>query len=528
MKEYKPTILLVLDGWGIAPNGPANAIELAKKPNFDKLWNDFPHTELCASNSCVGLPNNHPGNSEAGHMNIGAGRVVFQDSVIINRAIADKSFTKNMSLRYALDHVKANDSHLHLMGLISDGDSPHVSTGHLLALVELAKNNKVKKVYLHLFTDGRDSPQRSATRIITDIMKKIDAISGKEMIVEISSIMGRFYAMDRGKNWDRTRDAYNCLIDGKTNIYKTYQEAIEHSYNEDCTDEYIEPAIIADSENKVAERRIKDNDSIIFFNLRSDRARQLTKAFVQDDFNKKNPGSFKRSSVVKNLVFVALTYFGPDLSENIVTAFPGADMIATLPFVMNSYNQLYISETEKFAHVTYFINGGYPESIYGEKRVMIPSPKVLNYKEKPAMAVYEITDYVLAELDKKEREFIVINFANPDMLGHTGDLKATVKAIEHVDVCLGKLSKKILELDGTMIVTADHGNAEKMIYPETGEICSEHTTNPVPFILVNKDTKIKFAEKGRLGDIAPTLYDYMNINLSDKVTGNSLIIKNEK
>jgi 2,3-bisphosphoglycerate-independent phosphoglycerate mutase len=524
-KKYQPLVLLILDGWGLAPKSRGNAIELAKKPNFDKLWKKYPHTKLAASGKCAGLPNHDAGNSEAGHMNIGAGRTVLQDSVIINRAIEDGTFFDNIALQSAADHVKANKSRLHIMGLISDNGSPHSSLEHLLAVIKFCKLKKINKVYLHLFTDGRDSPQRSSYRIIKRLLDEIHDNDDGYNNFELVSLVGRFYSMDRGKNWERTAKAYDCLVHGRAKKFNDYEDAIEHSYNSGKTDEYLEPAIIDRNRSGFENTRIKDNDAIIFFNLRSDRARQLTKCFVQKDFNEKNPGSFKRPVMLKNLLFCAFTDFGPDLSKSLVTAYPGAKMIGTLPFCLNGFRQMYIAETEKYAHVTYFINGGYPDPVNREKRVRVPSPVIDSYADKPEMAVYEITKKVIEALKKKSVDFITVNFANPDMVGHTGDLAATIKAVEHVDVCLGKVYDEIKKHHGLMLITADHGNAEKMIEPETGEIFVEHTTNPVPLIFISDDYK-KISLKNHtacLSDIAPTIYDYLGILPNNDVTGISLL-----
>lgn len=524
-KKYRPVVLLILDGWGIAPKWRGNAIELAKKPNFDKLWKKYPHTKLLASGKWVGLPNHDAGNSEAGHMNIGAGRTVLQDSMIINRAIEDGTFFDNVSLHAVVDHVKANKSRLHIMGLISADGSPHSNLDHLIALTDLCRREKLSKVFLHLFTDGRDSPQRVATRVIKEVLNKIHKSKSSYDEFELVSIMGRFYAMDRGRNWNRTAKAYDCLVLGKAKIFHDYKDAIEHSYNLGLTDEYIEPAIIDRGRKGFENSRISDNDAVIFFNLRSDRARQLTKCFVQKDFHQANPNSFKRSVILKNLLFCTLTDFGPDLSKNIIAAFPSAKMIGTLPFLMNGFKQLYIAETEKYAHVTYFINGGYPDPVNRETRIRVPSPRVENYADKPEMAVYEITKKVISLMKKKSFDFFVINFANPDMVGHTGDLKATIKAIEHVDICLGKIYEEVKKYHGVLVVTADHGNAEKMIDQTTGEIFVEHTENPVPMIFICDDYK-KISLKNSnacLADVAPTIYDYLGILPNDDVTGVSLL-----
>ena len=524
-KSYQPNVLLILDGWGIAPKGPGNAVEIAHKPHFDRVWKKYPHTQLCASESCVGLPDGQAGNSEAGHMNIGAGRVVYQDNVIINRAIADKSFFTNIAFESVLDHVKANHSRLHLMGMLSDGDSPHSSINHLIALVDWAKKKKVEKVFIHLFTDGRDSPQHCAERLIHDLFLRLEKFKNGTSNYELASLMGRFYAMDRGKNWDRTKRAYDCLTgtDKKTLKFSYYKDAIEHSYNKNLTDEYLEPVILDRHREGFENSRISDKDAVIYFNLRSDRARQLAKCFVQENFMKDNPGVFRRKKILKNILFCAMTYFGPDLSRQLVTAYPGAEMIATMPFVMNSYRQLYIAETEKFAHVTYFINGGYPDPVFGEDRIRVPSVIINNYADKPEMSAKAITKNILKVIASKKYDFIVANFANADMVGHTGNLAATIKAVETVDACVGAVISSVLSKKGNVFITADHGNAEKMIDEKTGEIFTEHTTNPVPFIIVGHQALNLSIKPGNLGDIAPTIYDYLGVRIPGQVKGQSLI-----
>ncbi|OGF31671.1 phosphoglycerate mutase (2,3-diphosphoglycerate-independent) [Candidatus Falkowbacteria bacterium RIFOXYD2_FULL_35_9] len=519
---HKPIVLLILDGWGIAPKSRGNAIVKAKTSNFDKLIKQYPHSQLCASGSCVGLPEHQPGNSESGHLNIGAGRIVLQDASVIDRSISDKTFFSNTSFLHVLDHLNAYKSQLHFMGLICDGTSPHSSLKHLYALIEFARLNKIKKVYLHLFTDGRDSPQRSIEKIIKSVKAQIKKLDKGYNGVEIVTLAGRFYTMDRGKNWDRTKVAYDCLVGSKCQRFTSVDQAIKHSYNAGYTDEYLEPAIISE-DGDYKQTRISDNDAIIFFNLRSDRARQIAKTFAQRDFNKKNPGSFKRSKVPKNVLFCALTDFGPDLSNNIVTAFQGDDLIGTLPFVMNTYKQLYIAETEKFAHVTYFMNGGHADPVFAEDRVMIPSPVVQSYAEKPEMSVYKITDYIIKSLKHKKHDFIVANFANADMLGHTGDFNATVEGVSHVDICIGKIMSELISRSGTLFLTADHGNAETML-TQNNEFNVQHTSNPVPFIVANHDKNLKLTS-GNLGDIAPTIYDYFDIAKPEYLSGQSLITR---
>ena len=499
MKKNKPVVLLVLDGWGIAPPGKGNAIELAKKPNFDKYWKNFPHTQLFAHGKQVGVPINQVGNSEAGHINIGAGRTVLDDVVEISRDIDEGRFDKNLALNQTIEHVQKESSKMHVMGLISDGQSPHASMKHLYSIVDLINKKGIKKIYLHLFTDGRDSPPMSSLKIFKQIKNKV------KNKAEIVTVIGRFYAMDRNKHWERTQRAYDCLIGKKFLHFNDYEDAVIHSYNKNVTDEFIEPAIVCNTKEQCANTRIGDNDGVVFFNSRSDRARQLAKCFVQKQFNKMNPNSFDRKRKVKNLKFCALTDFGPDL-DHILTAYPSADLKDTLPMILSHAKQLYISETEKYAHMTYFINGGYADAVNGEHRVKIASPKVKNYALKPEMSVYKITKNVKILIDQGKYDFIAINFANPDMVGHTGNLKAVIKAIEHCDKCIGELGNSVLKKDGTLIITADHGNAEKMIDEKKNEIWTSHTTNKVPFILVSNEYKgARLKKNGNLGNIAPTI-----------------------
>jgi 2,3-bisphosphoglycerate-independent phosphoglycerate mutase len=514
-----PFILLILDGWGIAPKSLGNAIELAKKPNFDFLWENYPHTQLQASGKFVGLSPNQFGNSEAGHMNMGAGRVVDQDVVYICKEINTGKFFKNPAFTAAYKHIAKNRSDLHLMGMLSNGQSAHSDPDHLLALLTWARLKKIPNVYLHLFTDGRDSPQHSALKLVEALMRQLkNKKVGSRLKGElIASLMGRFYAMDRKKAWQRTEAAYNAMVLGQGASATSPQAAITQSYNRGETDEFIPPYVI--KHNKKPIGTIKDGDAVIFFNLRSDRARQLAKAFIQVDFNHHNSGSFIRKKVLKDLVFVAMTDFGPDL-DSILTAYPSPDLAGTLPMVIDGRKQLYIAEKEKYAHVTYFFNGGYADPVAGEDRVLIPSPDVNSYDLKPEMSVYLITNRVIKELDRYQ--FMVINFANPDMVGHTGNLKACIKAIEHADKCLGKIKEEVLKRKGTLIVTADHGNAEKMLDLETGEVYTEHTANPVPFILVQPKKSNQHLKRGKLGDIAPTILKLMKVKKLKEMKGKPL------
>ncbi|MFA6272848.1 MAG: 2,3-bisphosphoglycerate-independent phosphoglycerate mutase [Patescibacteria group bacterium] len=498
--QYKPTVLIVLDGWGIAPASESNAIELAKKPVMDRLWKKYPHTKLKSYGRFVGLPAKQDGNSEAGHMNIGAGRIVDQDSIIITKSILDGTFYRNPGFAQAVQHVSKYKSNLHLMGIISGDQCPHMSPDHLTALIELARRKRVYNVFLHFFTDGRDSNRYYAIKLIKKIEKKLNS---NEII---STVMGRYY-LDRTKNWDITQRAYNALVLGEGLKADSPQQAILQAYNRGETDEFVTPSIMKGG------KPISDGDSVIFYNLRSDRARQLAKPFVQNKFNTKNAKSFQRKKVLKNLIFVAMTDFGPDL-EGMLTAYPSMDIRDTLPMALRNVRQLYVAEGQKYAHMTYFFNGGYSDPVGGESRITIPSTSVKHFDDKPEMSAGKITNTVLQKLKSRSYDFIALNYANPDMVGHTGNLKATVKGIEFTDKCIGRIVQQVQKQKGTVIITADHGNAEDMINLKTGEVDTKHSSNPVPFIIVSSDKKItrkKNLPEGVLGNVAPTILDIMKI-----------------
>ena len=507
-------ILVILDGWGLAKPNKGNAITLAETPTMNGILKKYPSTQLYAHGRYVGLPLKQDGNSEAGHMNIGAGRIVEQDAVKIGKSINDGTFFKNTALLEAIKNVKINKGKLHLMGMLSNGMSAHSEPDHILALLTFLQKNKVNNIYFHLFTDGRDSPKYAALKLVEDMER---SFKNKE---RIATVVGRFYAMDRKKKWERTKMAYDALLLGHGHKAESARAAISESYNKGDDDEFIEPYIIDPA------GRIEDGDSVIFFNLRSDRARQLAKVFVQKDFNDDNPGSFKRSKVLKDLCFVAMTDFGPDL-DSITTAFPSVDLKQTLPMALSDIKQLYFAETEKYAHVTYFFNGGYSGRVNGEEQAVIASPDVKSYDATPAMESRELAKTVIYDLKNRRYDFTLLNFAAPDMIGHTGNLEAGIKCCHEVDKYLGQIIKAYLEVRGTVIVTADHGNIEEMINLATGEIDTEHSINPVPFILINKQykgaKKIGLRERGVLGDIAPTILELMGRGKPKEMTGESLI-----
>ncbi len=510
-----PVILAVLDGWGIGPKGPGNAIARARTPFLDHARRRYPTTELHAHGRYVGLIPYQEGNSEAGHINIGAGRVVRQDIVTVTEAIKDGTFFKNTALKETLKHAQKYKTKVHIMGLLSNGNSAHSSPEHLYALLKLCRDEGMNDVRLHLFTDGRDSPPFSATRLLHELEHNL---SPGQMI---ASVMGRFYAMDRNKLWKRTELAYDCIALGKGLVAPNAHTAILRCYNRGESDEFLLPTVMVDAEHRPV-GTVNDNDVILFFNLRSDRARQLTKAFVQRDFEKRNKDSFARKRVAKNIRFCAMSEFGPDL-EHVYTAFPSAIVPNGLTETLAPFRQFYIAESEKYAHVTYFFNGGFDQPRFGEERMRVPSQFIPRHDAKPEMRAKPITDEVIRRVKHGLHDFIVMNFANADMIGHTGNFRATVRAVEVVDECLGRLAEAAAEAGGCLLVVGDHGNAEVMLNEETGEIMTEHTANEVPFMLIgDRFRKAKLGD-GMLADVAPTILDLMGLPKPADMTGFSLL-----
>jgi 2,3-bisphosphoglycerate-independent phosphoglycerate mutase len=507
-KKTKPTILAVLDGWGIGPKDDTNAIWLAKTPVFDYLSEKYPSVQLGATGKDVGLDNRQTSGSETGHMNIGAGRIVIQDSRKISESINTGTFFHNAAFLGAISHVKKNKSNLHLMGLLGNEDSPHMNPYHLEALLLLAKRNGIKNVYIHFFTDGRDSYPKSAFSHLDNWEKRIKYIG----IGKIATLVGRFYAMDRAKNWSRLKIAYDLLVSGKGEKFKCPKDAVVDAYDNALTDEYIKPSMI------IPKAKIKNNDAVIFFNLRSDRARQFAKLFVLE----KSKETKLPKPRLKNLYFVAMTNFGPDLPVH--TAFQDHPANGTLPTALGDFHQLYIAETEKFAHITYFLNGGYADAIDGEDRLMIPSPITDNYAKIPQMSAEKITKKILGFLQKNKYDFTAVNFANADMVGHTGNMKAAIKAVEYVDRCLGKIHKELQKEKGNLIITADHGNADCMWDKYANLPMTFHTKNPVPFIIASDRYKRKkLASGGVLGNISPTICDIMEADKLREMMKKSLL-----
>lgn len=515
MKAAFPTVLVILDGWGVAPPGPGNAMMLARLPFWQSMEKKYPHTLLKASGTAIGLPAKQHGNSEAGHMNIGAGRVVLQDAVRINKTIEDGRFFKNPAFLEAFHHAEQRGGRVHLMGLMTDEESGHSFPSHLWGLMKLSMQFPKIPVYVHLFTDGRDSPKFEAINYLRDVQKHLRPHQ------KIATVMGRYWGMDRAKRWSRTERSYNALVCGDGKTAGTAEEAILSGYKRGESDEFLEPTLLGSTVRERNAGRIKNNDSVIFFNLRSDRARQMTKPFVQHAFEKMNPGSFRRKHELKNLRFVALTEFGPDLPD-ILTAFPSTSIRDTLPMALSGMKQLYLAESEKYAHITYFFNGGYPAPVAKEERIIVRSTDIQNIDTQPAMAAAKLTTIALRSVKAKKYDFIAMNFANADMVGHTGNLKAAIKAVRVLDGCLERIAQAVLAAGGQMVITADHGNAEEMLNAK-GEIDTEHSSYPVPFFLLRKGLITKLASNGKLADVAPTLLALLDRPQPRTMTGHSLL-----
>ncbi len=496
-----PLLLCILDGVGLRKDTSGNAVALAYLPNFYKLIENYPHSLLKASEQAVGLPTGQMGNSEVGHGNIGAGRVVYQPLELINQAVKDNSIYQNKNILEVINHTKQNNSKLHIMGLVSNG-GVHSNINHLLKLIDMCKENGVTKLYIHAFLDGRDTVPNIGSSFLDVVSNKLKEVG----FGSVATISGRYYAMDRDNRWERIKKAYDAIVYGAGNKNKNYQNVIENSYNENLFDEFIIPTVI--DEDGI----ITDNDGIINFNFRPDRLRELNMALTNPDFNE-----FEH----KQFINIKLVTMMPVSDDVICTnAFNEEHLNNTLGEYLSTkgIKQLRIAETEKYAHVTYFFDGGEEKDLENCQRILIPSPKVATYDLKPEMSAYEITDTLLKELDNNY-DFIVLNFANGDMVGHTGNLEATIKSLEVVDTCLGKIINKINEKNGTLIVTADHGNSDTML-DESGNQVTTHSLSLVPFIVTKKDIKLN---NGKLADIAPTILELMNLEKPVEMTGTSLI-----
>lgn len=509
----KPTVLMILDGYGLNDKVQGNAVKEAKTPVMDSLMAEYPFVKGYASGMAVGLPEGQMGNSEVGHLNMGAGRIVYQELTRITKEIQDGDFFKNEALLKAVHNAKEKDTALHLFGLLSDG-GVHSHNTHLYGLLELAKREGLEKVYVHCFLDGRDTPPASGKGYAEELEAKMKEIG----VGRAATVMGRYYAMDRDNRWDRVELAYKAMVKGVGICADSLTGAIQSSYDNGKNDEFVEPAVIMEDGKPVAV--IKDGDSVIFFNFRPDRAREITRAFCCDDFT-----GFEREKRL-DLTYVCFTEYDETIPNKTV-AFHKVSITNTFGefLAANGLKQARIAETEKYAHVTFFFNGGVEEPNEGEDRILVKSPKVATYDLKPEMSAYEVCDKLCGAIRGGKYDVIIINFANPDMVGHTGIENAAIKAIEAVDECVGRAVAAIKEVDGQMFICADHGNAEQLIDYETGAPFTAHTTNPVPFILVNADPSYTLREGGCLADIAPTLIELMGLAQPAEMTGKSLLIR---
>lgn len=507
-----PLLLTVLDGWGLREEKENNAIALAKLPNYNQLLQRYPNTVLLCSGEEVGLPHGQMGNSEVGHLNIGAGRVVYQELTRISKEIKEGSFFANTELLDTMGQAKRENKNLHLMGLISDG-GVHSHLDHLYALLVMAKNLGLTQVYIHAFLDGRDVAPTSGLGYIKKLEKKCKELG----IGKIATVMGRFYAMDRDRRWERVDLAYRAMVQGEGEKATLARMAIESAYDQGVTDEFLLPTVIINEEGEPISL-IQARDSLILFNFRADRAREITRAFTDEEFN-----SFSRPGGYLGVNYLCFTQYDIDIKAPV--AFSPLNLKETLGEVLarEGLKQLRIAETEKYAHVTFFFNGGVEAPNEGEDRILIPSPKVATYNLKPEMSAYEVTERLLTELDKDLYQVVILNFANPDMVGHTGNLEATIKAVEAVDACLGKLVEAVLAKEGIMLVTADHGNAEMMLDQDTDGPYTAHTSNLVPFILIGNELQNVSLQTGSLRDIAPTMLNLLGIEKPEVMTGQSLL-----
>ena len=506
----KPTMLMILDGYGINKNTYGNAIAQASKPELDEIFSTYPNTTLKACGLDVGLPDGQMGNSEVGHLNIGAGRIVYQELTRITKAIEDRSFFANTELNRAMNHCLDNGSALHLFGLLSDG-GVHSHINHLMALIHMARDKGLSKVFVHCFLDGRDVPPRCAAGYITEL----ENCMRETGTGTIATICGRYYAMDRDKRWDRVKSAYDAMTVSEGFHSDTALNALSAAYERDENDEFVKPSVIDGA------KPVGDNDAVIMFNFRPDRAREITRAFVADDFD-----GFERASRPSNLCYVCMTQYDASMPA-VTVAFPPQSLADTLGEYVagKGLRQLRIAETEKYAHVTFFFNGGVEAPNRNEDRILIPSPKVATYDMQPEMSAYEVTDKVIEQIDADIYDLIILNFANCDMVGHTGVMEAAIKAVEAVDRCVGRIKNAVLKKGGQILLTADHGNADCMT-DENGNTVTAHSLNDVPLVHIAKNP-CRLKDGGRLSDIAPTLLDLMDMDIPCEMTGRNLAVKGE-
>ena len=506
-KQY---LLMIMDGVGLNDEEKGNAFKLANTPNLDRLTIKYPNTHIKTSGMAVGLPEGQMGNSEVGHTNIGAGRIVYQELTRITKEIEDGNFFSNEALLDAMQKVKENNSTLHIVGLLSDG-GVHSHINHLFGLLEMAKREELENVYVHAILDGRDTPPTSAVDYVKQLEEKMKELG----VGKIATLSGRYYAMDRDNRWERVKMAYDAMAFGKGQEFRIAQKAIETSYEAQEFDEFVKPVVITDSEDEPL-TTVSDNDSIIYFNFRPDRARELTKAFKLEGFD-----GFETKDI-KNLTFVTMTQYDESI-KNVEVAYKPQVLVNTFGEYISKkgYTQLRTAETEKYAHVTFFFNGGKEEPYEGESRILVNSPKVATYDLQPEMSAYEVTDNVVKAIENKEYDVIIMNYANGDMVGHTGNLEKTIEAVEALDECVGRVISKIEEVGGEALITADHGNCELMVDLKTGEPITSHSTYDVPLIVVSD--RIKTLNSGRLCDLTPTLLTMMGEEIPEEMTGVSLV-----
>ncbi|OYD08172.1 2,3-bisphosphoglycerate-independent phosphoglycerate mutase [Paludifilum halophilum] len=510
MSQKNPVALIILDGFGLREETHGNAVAQAHKPNFDRYWSEFPHTTLTASGKAVGLPEGQMGNSEVGHLNIGSGRIVYQDLTRVTEAIENGTFFNNETFQGAVRHVKENGSKLHLYGLLSDG-GVHSHIGHLFALLELAAQEKVEDVYIHAFLDGRDVAPDSGIDYIRQLQDKIDEVG----VGKIATVQGRYYAMDRDQRWERTEKAYRAMVYGEGPAYTDPVEAVRESYEKSVYDEFVMPTVIVDREGRPV-GPIESDDAVIFYNFRPDRAIQISLAFTNEDFRGFDRGEKKP----ERLYYVCLTKFSESVDGYV--AYKPTDLDNTYGEVIAQYHlkQLRIAETEKYPHVTFFFSGGREDPFPGEDRILIDSPKVATYDLKPEMSAYEVTEALVKEIEAEKHDAIVLNFANPDMVGHSGRLEPTIRAVEAVDECLGRVMEALRAKGGTAVIIADHGNADQVLSDDNEPVTS-HTTFPVPCIVTDK--KVKLREGGILADVAPTLLKLLDLPQPKEMKGRSIV-----
>ena len=513
-QNIRPVVLCILDGWGLAPRWGGNAIELAEPKNMIKFWKDYPHTELVASGRAVGLPGQERGNSETGHLNIGAGKIVRQDYSLITSYIEDESFFENPILREAAEYARRHQSRVHLLGLVTE-NGVHAHVDHLMSLLELFRQQQISNVYVHAFTDGRDSDPKSAEKVLNKVEERMtDLKTGS-----FASISGRYYAMDRDHRWDRIQKVYDVIVNDRGQTATDWRDVIRQSYKKGVTDEFIPPTRLINKNNESVQ--IKDRDVVIFFNFRADRIRQLAQAIVLQDMKE-----LERTKNPKNMFVASFVNYEEQLPIHVI--FEPEKVGHPLSRVLSDagMKQFHIAETEKYAHVTYFFAGGHEKAYPGENRKLISSSRVATYDLKPEMRAREITDTVIKELDSGSCHFYVCNLANADMVGHTGNLPATIEGVKVIDECLAKIKSAVDRQNGYLIITADHGNAEEMLNPSSGEMDTEHSKNPVPFMLITNDKSVtarKLRPSGVLADVAPTILDLFGMQKPEEMTGRSIL-----